>query len=404
MRSSGYIALVLIAAVHLAKIQAESSWLGFRGDGTNTATGTLPDQITEDGKPKLLWSTPMPGMSVAGVVVIDDLVVTTSSGGQDGEQLFITAVDLKSGETKWQQSFRATGRPYCHPTSANAAPTPVSDGKRIVVLYSSNDVVCLDREGNLLWYRGLALDYPKLGNDIGLASSPVIADGVVIIQVESQGDPMAIGLEMQSGRNLWKLERPEESNWSSPAVIRRGDQSVEVVLTSRDRIDAIDPITGQTKWTLDQSGSSISSATSIAKQLLIPASELVSYKVDGSGQPVEQWRSSAASPQNASPVANTSRVYSLKGSVLLATDLSSGETIWKERLGGLGSTWATPTLAGNRLYVFDQVGKGMVVEDQGDSAKVIEEFELSDGVLGSPAIVDGRLIVRGKRTLFALGK
>lgn len=393
----------VVSIAWIGNAPAETSWLGFRGDGTNATAQAGPESIANDGEPRLAWKVDMPGQSVAGVVVLGDLVISSSSGGQDGERLFVTAVDLETGERRWQQSFRATGRPYCHPTSANASPTPVSDGKRIVILYSSNDLICLDRDGQLLWYRGLAFDYPKLGNDIGLASSPVIADGVVIVQIESQGEPMAAGVEMATGRNLWKIDRPDESNWSTPAVIRRNDNTVEVVLTSRDDTVGLDPITGQTKWTLDQPGSAIASATPAGNRLLIPASDLVALALDNDeAAPREQWRASQASPQNASAVVGNGRVYSLKGSVLLASDLETGDLIWKKRLGGLGKTWATPTLAGDRLYVFDQSGAGVLVHDQGDEAEVIGEVELPDGVYGSPAVVEGSLIVRGKRTLFCI--
>ena len=43
---------------------------------------------------------------------------------------------------------------------------------------------------------------------------------------------------------------------------------------------------------------------------------------------------------------------------------------------------------------------GVVIEDRGESGEKIGEVELGEGVLGSPAIADGKLIVRGTDTLF----
>ena len=40
----------------------------------------------------------------------------------------------------WQRRFWATGRCYCHPLSANAAPTPCTDGENIFAFFSSNDL------------------------------------------------------------------------------------------------------------------------------------------------------------------------------------------------------------------------------------------------------------------------
>ncbi len=73
---------------------------------------------------------------------------------------------------------------------------------------------------------------------------------------------------------------------------------------------------------------------------------------------------------------------------------------WQQRLSGLGGTWSTPVVAGDRIYLFDQTGKGLVVQDQGESAETVGEVELGDSVLASPAIAGKRLIVRGKKTLF----
>jgi outer membrane protein assembly factor BamB len=343
----------------------------------------------------------MPGRSVSGPIIVGDLVVSTSSGGQDGEVIHITGVDLETGAMQWQQTFHATGRPFCHPTSANAAPSPASDGERVFAFFSSNDLVCLSLDGDLIWYRGLGYDYPKAGNDIGMASSPVIAEGAVIVQVEAQGDSFAAAIDAESGKNLWRIERPKRSNWSSPVAVRRPDNRTEVILQSREDIVAVDPRTGERLWSSEEGGSAVPSPTSAGGLLLLPGDELVALDVGESAtMPRVAWRNNRLSPRNASIVAAGDRIYSLKGSVLSAGRLDDGQQIWQKRLSGLGGTWATPVIADGKLYVFDQSGIGLVVEDQGDRAETIAEVELGDGVLGSPAVAAGRLVVRAKNTLF----
>ncbi len=343
----------------------------------------------------------MPGRSVAGPIIVGDLVVSTSSSGLDGEVLHVSGVDLATGKLRWEQTFRATGRPYCHPTSANAAPSPASDGERIFAFFSSNDLICLSLEGELLWYRGLGYDYPQSGNDVGMASSPVLADGAVIVQVEAQGDSFAAAIDAETGANLWRIDRPKSANWSSPLAIRRPDDRIEVVLQSRDDVTAVDPRSGVVRWSSDEGGSAISSPTAADGMLLLPGDELIAMNIGESATaPEVEWRNNKLSPRNASVVVSGDRMYSLKGSVLVAATISDGEQIWQQRLSGLGGTWATPVIADGKLYVFDQGGIGLVVEDRGDTAETISEVELGEGVLGSPAIADGRLVVRGGRKLF----
>jgi outer membrane protein assembly factor BamB len=377
-----------------------SGWYGFRGDGTSAALSG-PEQLRVGPDGNLAWKLAMPGRSVAGPVVVGDLVATTSSAGQDGEQLFVSGVDLKTGKLRWEQSFRATGRPFCHPTSANAAPSPVSDGQRIFALFSSNDLVCLSLQGELLWYRGLGYDYPKAGNDVGMASSPVIADGTVIVQVEAQGDSFAAGIDCQTGKNLWRIDRPRRANWSSPVVIRRPDDSTEVVMQCGQSIIAVDPRSGREKWAIDEGRATVSSATPAGRYLLLPGNDLLALNVgDSATMPEVAWRNNRLTPRNASVVATEDRIYSLKGSVLVGGTLDEGEVLWQQRLSGLGSTWATPVVAAGRIYLFDQSGVGLVVEDRGDRAEPVGKVELEEAVLASPAIADGRLVVRGAHTLY----
>jgi outer membrane protein assembly factor BamB len=116
--------------------------------------------------------------------------------------------------------------------------------------------------------------------------------------------------------------------------------------------------------------------------------------------PEVAWRENRVRPKNASAVVAGDRFYVLNGSRLIAASLEDGEMLWQTRLSGLGGTWATPVYAEGRIYVFDQAGHAMVVEDRGDSAEIVSDIEIGDGVLGSPAISQGRLLVRGEESLF----
>jgi len=386
---------------NLSSCHAESpiGWFGFRGDGTSVAE-TGPDRIAIGEGGNRVWKVPMPGRSVAGPIVIDDLIITTSSEGPSEENLFITGVDLNSGATRWQQEFRATGRPFFHPTGAGAAPSPVSDGRHVVALFSSNDLVCLSTDGSLQWVRGLGRDYEKAGNDLGMASSPVIAGDVVVVQIENQGDSFAAGIDLETGENRWRIDRPAMANWSSPAVVRSGDGQYDVVLQSRTDVLAVDAATGQTRWSLDEGRGSIPSPTVSGPYLLLPGDDLLVMKTGVTGEtPVEFWRDVKLSPKNASVAADREHLFVLKGSVLLKADLASGDTLWKERLSGLGATWATPVVAGDTIFVFDQNGNGLAIRDGDEKAEMVSQIELEEGVLGTPAVAGGRLIVRSKTML-----
>ena len=399
-----FILAISFAAPALSESPA-SSWLSFRGDGSSSAA-TAPKSFSTDPDGNLAWQVDMPGRGVGSPIVVGDVVVTTSSSDPDEEDLFVTAIELQSGEVRWQQKFRATGRPFHHPTSANAAPSPVSDGKNVVAFFSSNDLVCLSTEGDLLWYRGLGADYPSAGNDVGMASSPVIADGAVIVQVESQGDSFAAAIELASGKNRWRISRPALSNWSSPLVIDNpNSEQAAVIMQSREDVVAVDPANGTELWRIDEARGAIPSASQGSGILLLPGDDLMAIQTDkiptgAANTPTALWRENKLSPRNATVAIAGDRLYSLKGSVLVAASVAEGETAWQQRLSGLGGTWATPVIADSHIYIFDQSGVGLILHDKGDSAETVGQVELGDGVLGTPAIASGRLVVRSVNKLF----
>ncbi len=164
--------------------------------------------------------------------------MVTSSSGHDQDRLHVMAFGAADGKLFWDRQFWATGRTQCHPKMAVATPTPASDGKRIVAFYSSNDLACLDREGNLLWFRGLTYEYPKASNSLGMSSSPVIADDTVIVQVGIGRRFVRDGPRYRNGRaragNLSGRTRP---TWTSPvADSPAGEEATTRPLAIRERL------------------------------------------------------------------------------------------------------------------------------------------------------------------------
>ncbi len=204
---------------------SKGDWPGFLGpNGKSAVAGSnVPVEFAAagDGKPakNIAWHTPLTGRSVCGPILVGDKVFTTSSSGIEGRWLHVYALNAQSGEVVWERTSNSTGRPYCHPTSANAAPTPCSDGKYVYAFFSSNDLFCYDLDGNLKWSRGLSYDHPQAGNDVGMSSSPIVVDGTVIVTIECQADSFATGIDAATGVTKWEIARPRKANWSSPRLI-----------------------------------------------------------------------------------------------------------------------------------------------------------------------------------------
>ena len=392
----------------IAHRASAADWRGFLGaNNAYSASDRLPAEFTvsKDGQPAsgILWRTELDGRAVSGPIVVADRVYVTSSSGIEQRWCETSCLSANSGDVLWSRKLKAAGRPYSHPTSANAAPTPCSDGQYVFGFFSSNDLVCFDLDGNLKWYRGLGYDNPKAGNDVGMSSSPVVVGGVVVVQSESQGDSFATGVDVQTGATLWQLERPHKPNWASPCVARGLDGQAVVILQSSQDVVAVDPRSGSEVWTLDLKCSSVPSTVATDGKLFIPAGGLKAFELArGLEAPKLLWQSSAVNPSNASPVVTDKGVLAVKGSILAAVNFD-GKLMWQIRLGEIGQVWSSPVVADDKLVVFGMNGKCVSVDLSGDQGKVLATSELGEDVLGSPALADNAMFVRSVSALWKIG-
>ena len=156
-------------------LSAHADWLNFRGpqgSGYAPEISDLPETLAES---TTAWKVALPGRGLGSPLLIGDRVYLTAASGPEQKQLHILCFNAADGSPVWERKFWATGRTMSHNKTNVAAPTPASDGERIYALFSSNDLICVDLDGNVKWMRGLTLDYPNASNSLGMASSPIVA-------------------------------------------------------------------------------------------------------------------------------------------------------------------------------------------------------------------------------------
>lgn len=389
----------VMAACAVVVALCGADWRQFRGnDSDGLASGNGPRRLE-----KTVWSTPLSGRGISGPIVVGDRVIVTSSSGHEQDRLHVLACAASDGAILWDRQFWATGRTQCHPKMAVATPTPASDGNRIVAFYSSNDLACLDRDGNLLWFRGLTYDFPKASNSLGMSSSPAIIDDTVVVQVETDDDSFAMGLDVETGRSRWKLDRPHHASWTSPVVLRgtAGREDL-VLLQSGTGLSAVRPKTGEVVWNYDEGASTTSSSTLGGQTIYVPSHGLTALTIaTGPSQLPIRWRKTDISPGMPSPVYVDGRVYSITGGpILVAADAKTGKLAWRLRLKG--TFYASPIAAAGRLYVFNDDGLGQIVSLDQKRGTISAEREFKESILGTPALSDGALYIRSDQHVWKI--
>ncbi len=400
----GLFAVGVMASGFIAATESSAAdWASFRGPtGASTAENAkLPTSWNEAEKKNVAWKVDLPGRGPSSPIVVGDRVVVTCSDGPLQEKMLVVCFDAKSGKSLWRRQFWATGRTYSHPDSANAAPTPASDGKFIYAFYSSNDLICLDLDGNLQWYRGLAFDYPKAGNDVGMASSPVVVDGTVIVQVENLGDSFAAGIDAQTGETRWRTPRKASMNWTSPTLFRTPQGRNLVLLQSPGLLTAHDPKSGEQAWQFEAECQTIPTAVGVDGRVYLPAKGVTALDLSEGTAPKVLWDSAQLNPNPASPIVADKRIFTLnRAGVLACADTDTGKQLWQLRVGG--TYWSTPIYASGKLYCFNQDGIAKVIDVSGSKGEIVGEAEFGERIQGSPAVAGDALYVRSDKHLWKI--
>jgi outer membrane protein assembly factor BamB len=399
-----YVASVLLFVL-CAIPAAAQDWPQFRGGtaGGVSATAAPVAWSVKDNK-NIAWTANLPGRGPASPIVVKNRVIVSASSGANQDRMHVLCFDNSSGKQLWERQFWATGRCYSHPQSANAAPTPASDGQRIFAFYSSNDLVCLDLEGNLLWYRGLTYDYPKAGNDVGMSASPLVIGNIVVVQVENQGDSFAAGLDTKTGETKWKIARDPLANWCSPIPLTDDKNRALVLLQSNKHLTAHVPETGEKVWEYKAECQGIPSAATAPGRIYLPAGGLTALNASPESAAANfAWDANKLGPGSASPIVHEDKVYTIsRAPVLSCATTNDGTILWPLRLKG--AFWATPVIAGNHLYAVNFEGICQVIKLSAEKGEVVANNEFGEAIQASPAVSGNALYFRSDKHLWKIAE
>lgn len=394
----------LFGTVIAASLASAANWMQFRGpSGSGVADdATLPVQLDTKA---IAWTANLPGRGLSSPIIVGDRVFVTSSSGVKQDRLHVQCFNATDGKLRWERQFWATGRTMCHEKTSVAAPSPASDGERVFAIFSSNDCVALDLDGNLLWFRGLGRDFPNASNSLGMSSSLVTADGVLVAQVENDIESFTTGLDAVTGEARWRLDRPKRANWTSPVLFKDSSGKTVVALQSTKGITAVEPATGRVAWEYTEGASSVPSSAVAGDVLYVPSQGMTVLKPGAPGEaPKQLWRSSQLRPGTSSPLVLGDKVFALNdGGVLSCGEAATGKRLWQLRLKGPFS--ASPVAAGQHLYCVSENGLAQVVDVTKAEGAVVSEFDIgATNVLGTPSIAQGALFLRSENRIWKFAR
>jgi outer membrane protein assembly factor BamB len=294
----------------------------------------------------------------------------------------------------------------------------------VVAWFGSQGLYGWDIDGNPLWSVDVgrvdlgAYDIPSF--EWGPASSPVLWQDRVFLQLDTQADSWMLAFHATTGELLWRTERDELPAWGTPNVVP-GPQGPELVTNAANFIRGYDPRTGEELWRLGGS-SKITAPTPVFTE-----SEIVVASGRRPERPIFVLRPGARGDITLAPgeTSNEAVIWSLQGrgpymptpliyegvlyvlgnnGVFDAYDLRTGEEIYRARVPHLGSGFsASPVAADGRIYLCNEDGDIVVVR-AGHEFEHLATNPMGKLLMATPALSEGVMYVRSVDTLFAIGK
>ncbi len=212
----------IVLCCEVSSAVAFADWPGFRGRGDSVVREPFPPVAWElRSRAPGSWNIRLPGYGQSSPVVWKDQVYVTAVSGNDKEHLHLVAISKQDGAIRWQRDFAATQRVKDSDTVSRGAPTPVCDESGVYAVFESGDVVALSHAGDVRWERSFVKDHGEIRGPHGYASSPVLSEGLLVLQVAHAGPSYLLALKAVDGTTAWKTDHPSQTGWSTPWSSRR---------------------------------------------------------------------------------------------------------------------------------------------------------------------------------------
>lgn len=447
MKTLSAVATLLIAAnLGFTAPAANNQWPQFRGPRASGVddSAPLPIKWNVATAENVLWRTPVPGLAHASPIIWNgrvyiatavkpgktDLKVglygdIASANEKEPYQWRLLSLDKAVGKILWNQlAHEGMPKQPRHTKASQCNSTPATDGTNIVAIFGSEGMFCFDASGKLRWRKDLGpMDagwlYRQSTVHWGFASSPIIHNGLVIVQCDVLSEQYVAAFRVEDGHQVWRTRRNDVGTWSTP-TIETGEGRRQLILNGYKHIAGYDLDTGNERWHLNGGGDIPVPTPIVAHGLIYLTSAHGKYrpmrairpeaKGDITPASIEQtnaaigWAHARQGSYMQTPIVVGDLLYGCHDTgVLTCFDAHTGKIHYSERLAaGLQGFTASPVSDGRHLYFAGEMGDVYVVP-AGPKFSVAATNKLDEICMTTPAISDGALFLRTREHVVAIG-
>lgn len=399
-------------AATMIEVEGEGAkyWTRWRGPSGQGIVKTGKYRDTWSPTEGIKWKSAVPGRGHSSPIVWGDHIFLTTEY-DDGARLSMLAFRRSDGKQLWETFVPTDGIEHVYPKNSRASATPATDGKLVYASFGTHGLAAFDFKGKMVWHTPVG----RLNNYHGTAGSPILYKDRLFIYQDHKGGgdtpSFVAAFDKNTGKQIWKTPRTEQTGWGTPVVIRAGDRD-ELIVSSSRRVAAYDPDSGKELWTVSGLTFEVIPTPVVAEGLVICSSgrqgPTIAIRPGGSGDVTQThvaWSSPKGSPFVPSGVAVDGILYLVNDiqSILTAHDVKTGEVLYQGRLGVAKKEGfsASPIAHDGKVFFTNDDGETFVLQ-AGREFKLLHVNTLGESTLASPALVDGKWYFRTASSLLAI--
>lgn len=395
------------------------NWPQWRGPQLNGTSDERNLPLKWGAAENLSWKLPLPDRSGSTPIIWGERIFLNVA---EGDELFLWCVDRNKGTLSWKKLLGSGNRRERKHNMSS--PSPVTDGKHVYVMTGMGVLKGFDFQGKELWARDLQKDYGAFGLQWGYASSPLLHQDALYVQVlhgmKTDEPSYVLRINKATGKTVWKVERPTDAimespdAYTTPALLNYAGKT-EIIITGGDVITGHDPLTGRELWRgrgLNPENAPfyriVASPVIYDGIIYAPTriKPLLAFRSGGRGDITKThllW-SAQFGPDVPTPVTDGKYFYIVgdKG-IVWCLDAKTGNTLYGPVRIKPGDYSASPVLADGKIYATSEEGLTTVIK-AGEKFEVLAENNLNEYCLSSPAVSDGQIFIRTSGHLYCIGK
>lgn len=399
-------------------------WRGPTRDGVWRETGVVEKFASP--QIKIRWRVPI-SSGYSGPTVADGRVYVTDRVAEPKQIERVHCFNAKTGEQIWSYSYDCVYHDVSYTAGPRASVT-IDEG-RAYALGTMGDFFCFDAAGGeILWQHNLDEEYKVRMPIWGLAASPLIEQGLVIVQVGGESDACLVAFDKQTGEERWRSMK-DDASYSAPIMTKQAGRPVMICWTGQ-HVAGLDASTGKVFWEYPFKPSKmvLSIATPVVERDRLFVTGFydgsLMLKLDPKKLAVEKlWRRVGRDENHTDSLQSLISTPYLKGDYVYGVDSNgelrcleaeTGDRLWEQLPGKKPVRWFTIHMVENhgKVWMFNERGELVITRlspqgyDEISRAKLIaptrEQLNERGGVCWAhPAFADRHVFARNDEELVA---